>query len=141
MMIVEHNLDVWNASGKISRALDGAQSVDFVEFDDKGKAIRKEGKQEEIVRLRQATSRWLLPSFPDGGMCFEPHHRVDVVRADGSQFHFVICFGCRSFALDSPETEVFDLPKRWRKSLTALFKSVGMTPFNSEDVGPDEKLE
>lgn len=74
-------------------------------------------------------------------MGFQPHHRVDVVRADGSQFHFVICFGSRNFALDSPETEVFDLPSRWRKSLTALFKSVGMTPFNSEDVGPDEKLE
>lgn len=118
-----------SASGKIARALDGARSVTFVEFDGKGKTVRKEGKKEEIARLRQATSRGLLPSFPDGGMCFEPHHRVDVVRADSSQFHFVICFGCRSFALDSPETEVFDLPSRWRKSLTALFKSVGMAPL------------
>jgi hypothetical protein len=137
MMIAGHNLNVWRASSKIASALDGARSVAFVEFDGNGKTVRIDGKQEEIRQLRQATSRRLALSFPEGAMGFDPHHRVDIVRADGSQFHFVICFGSRNFALDSPETEVFDLPRRWRKSLMELFKSVGMKPFDADDVRPE----
>jgi hypothetical protein len=141
VFIAAHTVEIWRASDRISHALDGARSVVFVEFDDKGKTLRVAAKEREIAGLRQATNRWLWPSFPEGAMDFDPHHRVEVVRADGSQFQFVICFGSRNFYFDSPEEGVFGLPLPWRKSLTALFKSVGMTPFNSEDFGPDEKLE
>jgi hypothetical protein len=129
-----HGVNTWSASGQISRALDNAASVALVEFNDTGDTIRVAAGAKEIAELRRATSRWLVPSLSGGALCFDPHHRVDVVRGDGSQFHFTICFECRNFELDSPPTGIMGLPDPWRKSLTALFNSAGMKPFNSDDL-------
>ena len=134
MILAEHGVNNWNASDTIARALDSATSVALVEFDETGDRIRVAAGAKEIAELRRATSRWLVPSLSGGALCFDPHHRVDVIRADGSPFHFIICFDCRNFQLDSPRTGIIGLPYPWRKSLTALFRSAGMKPFNSDDL-------
>jgi hypothetical protein len=134
MTIASHSVNTWGASGSISLALDNAKSVELVEFDDNGDTIRKIVGPKELTELRQATNRWLMPSGPEGHLCFDPHHRVDVVRTDGSEFHFIISFSCRNFELDPPRTGIIGLPDPWRKSLTVLFKSAGMKPFNSDDL-------
>lgn len=131
-IIAIHSAETWNASGSISLALDGAKSVAFIEFDDTGDTSRVAAGPAEIAELLRATNRWIVPSGPEGSLCFDPHHRVDVVRADGSKFHFIICFECRNFQLDSPRTTIIGLPYPWRKSLTALFRAAGMKPFNSD---------
>jgi hypothetical protein len=133
MMIARHSVRTWSASNKISRALDNAKSVVLVEYDDTGDKARVTAGPTEVAELRRATTRWLLPSVPEGFMCFESHHRVEVVRTDGSQFRLVICFGCRNFELDPPQTDIIGVPDPWRKSLIALFKSQGMNPWNSDE--------
>jgi hypothetical protein len=134
MIIASHSAETWSASDKISRALDSATSVALVEFDESGETKRVAAGPKQIGQLRRATTRWLVPSGSEGALCFDPHHRVDIVKADGSQFHFIICFSCRNFELDSPPTGIIGLPYSWRKSLTALFKSAGLKPFNSDDL-------
>lgn len=134
MMVATHVGNTWNASATISNALDNAKSVVLVEFNEGGDTTRVAAGPDEVAELRRATTRWLVPSGPEGALCFDPHHRVDVVRADGSQFHFIICFECRNFQLDSPRTGIVGLPYPWRKSLTTFFRSAGMKPFNSDDL-------
>ena len=136
---VRSSVGTWTASINISRALDNAASVTLIEFDDSGDRIRVAAGPKEVAELRRATNRWLVPSENEGGLCFDPHHRVDVVRADGSEFHFVICFECRNFQLEPSLTTITDLPNPWRKSLTALFKSKGMSPWNSDDPASESK--
>lgn len=134
IIVARHSVNTWSASDSISLALDNAKSVDLVEFDDTGDTIRVPAGPKEVAELRRATNRWLVPSGPEGHLCFDPHHRVEVVRADGSKFNFIICFECRNFELDAPRTGIIGLPGPWRKSLTALFKSARMKPFNSDDL-------
>jgi hypothetical protein len=134
LLIARHSVNTWNASDRISLALEGAKSVVLVEFDDTGDTIRVPAGAKETAEIRRATNRWLLPSGPEGSLCFDPHHRVEVVRTDGSHFSFIICFECRNFELDPPQTGIIGLPDPWRKSLTALFKSAGMKPFNSDEL-------
>jgi hypothetical protein len=135
MMIAHHGLNIWSASQRLSKALDGARSVVFVEFeDDNSEKMRVPANPEGIASLRRATTAWLLPTPPDSAMCWYPHHRVDVVKADGSASQLVICFECRTFQLDDPPWRGGGaLPNCWRKSLTALFKSQGMAPWDRED--------
>lgn len=136
VIVTKHSIDTWSASRRLSRALDGARSVVFVEFEDNTDKIHVAAKPEEIARLRRATSGWLIPSRPDGALCFIPHHRVDVLKADGSLFQFVICFECRNFLIeDAPWRNAYSLPDHWRKSLIILFKSVGMSPWNADEHG------
>jgi hypothetical protein len=134
LQIARHSADTWRASDRISRALEGAKAVVLVEFDDTGDTIRVPAGVKETAELRRATDRWLWPSGPGGFLCFDPHHRVEVVRSDGSHFGFIICFECRNFQLDPPEEGITSLPDPWRKPLTALFKSAGMKPFNSDEL-------
>jgi len=107
--IAGHSVNTWSASGSLSLALDNAKSVDLVEFDDNGDTIRKVVGPKEVAELREATNRWLMPSGPEGHLCFDPHHRVDVVRTDGSEFHFIISFSCRNF---EPPSDGHDWPSR-----------------------------
>lgn len=126
MRVADYSVGAWSASDRISNALDGAKSVVLVEFDDTGDTIRVAAGPKELAELRRATNRWVMPRIPEVFMCFDPHHRVEVVRADGSSFQFIICFGCRNFELNPPQTGFIALPDPWRQSLTALFKSAGM---------------
>jgi len=133
MMIARHSVHSWSASARISRSLDNAKSVVFVEFDETGDTVRVAAGPKEVAELRRATNRWLIPSVPKPGLCFDPHHRVDVAKADGSMFQFAVCFECRGFLLeDSAYRNIFTLPDPWIKPLAALFKSVGMNPLNAE---------
>jgi hypothetical protein len=59
-------------------------------------------------------------------MCFSPHHRVEVVREDGSLLQFDICFQCDNFTLGEPHAVT--MPESWRERLAQLFTSLGMPP-------------
>jgi hypothetical protein len=126
----------WRSSHRLSAALKGARAVSFVEFTRgmiSGELIfsRVTAKADDIARLKTATSPWFAVVPPWKAMCFTPHHRVEIVREDGSQTRFDICFLCHNFAFDK-EPEV-SLPNSWQSSLAAFFTSVGMPPRTSEE--------
>ena len=62
-------------------------------------------------------------------MCFEPHHRIEIVRADGSELRFEVCFHCNNFEFGSRgDMRGATLPSSWRERLTAFFTDAGMPP-------------
>ncbi len=130
----------WKDAHTISEALEGAKSVSLVEFY-RGIAgpelalDRKKASARQIADLRSAVGGWFAPSPFGMAMCFEPHHRVEIVRADGSMFCFTICFECRNYALVSgadPSVRVGatngSLPTPWVYSLSRFFSLAGMPP-------------
>lgn len=125
----------FEASRRLSRALDGARSVQFVEYSERnGERLRVKAGSEQIGQLRRATTCWLMPSRPKPGLCFNPHHRVEILKSDGSLFQFAVCFQCNGFELnDPPWNNKFVLPDPWNESLARLFKSMGMSPFDPYD--------
>jgi hypothetical protein len=135
LSIARFSVDTHEASQRLSRALDGARSVDFVEYSERqGDRLRVTANAEQIAQLRRATTYWLMPSRPKPGLCFNPHHRVEIVKADGSMCRFAVCFQCNGFQLDDPPWgDLFVLPDRWNESLASLFKSMKMTPFGFSD--------
>ena len=135
MSVARHSVYTCKASRRLSRALDGARSVQFVEYSERnGETLRITGNAEQIAQLRRATTYWLMPSRPTPGLCFNPHHRVEIVKTDGSLFQFAVCFQCNGFQLDDPPwNNIFVLPDPWNESLARLFKSMKMTPFGFSD--------
>lgn len=134
--------NTWKSSFALSKALRDARSVRFVEFVPlkPGELIlaQKSATPEDVARFRSATSPWFLPYAPHGSCCFEPHHRVEIVRADGTALTFLVCFLCGNFLLDPSATDAdtggeIDLPSSWRESLSSFFASIGMTPKTSEE--------
>ena len=133
------NRYTWKSLYGLSNALRNARSVSFVEFapsiipGESGLALaRKAATADDISRFRQATSPWFLPFKPRDPLCFEPHHRVEIIRADGTEVTFLVCFMCGNFyfgPLDdtNPFGEV-DLPPSSEKSLRSFFTSIGMAP-------------
>src|SRR4029077_12957866 len=81
---------------------------------------------QQVAALRSATGAWLAPIPPWQMMCFDPHHRVEIVRADGSTLRFDICFHCQNFTRDEPHA--ITMPASWRDRLSRFFTSVGMPP-------------
>jgi hypothetical protein len=126
----------WRSSHRLSAALKDARAVSFVEFTRgmiSGELIfsRVTAKADDIARLKTATSPWVAVVPPWKAMCFTPHHRVEITRADGSQTRFDICFLCHNFAFDR-EPEI-TLPAAWQHSLATFFASVGMPARTSEE--------
>jgi len=132
--LVMLNAEAWSASRKLSEALQNARSVTIREYAGEKTIARKTATPEEIARLRTATGVWFCDlTPPPGALCFEPHHTVEIIGADGSQFDFEVCFLCNGFRLSKvPFREDFfyysRLPSSWDKSLASYFASVGMTP-------------
>jgi hypothetical protein len=124
--------DAWLSSRRLSTALDGARKVVLVEYSGDVEIARKTATSDEISQLRNATSTWPRPFFPSGYLCFEPHHRIEIVRADGSQWISAVCFLCDKFALDE-EPFLAPLPPYLAKSLSTFFTSVGMAPKTSDE--------
>jgi hypothetical protein len=135
MSVARLSVQTYIASRRLSRALDGARSVQFVEYSERGgDRLRVTGDVERIAQLRRATTYWLMPSRPKPGLCFNPHHRVEIVKADGSLLQFAVCFQCNGFQLDDPPwSNLFVLPDPWNESLARLFNSMKMAPFNFPD--------
>jgi hypothetical protein len=133
--------DTWKSSYRLSNALRNARSVTFVEFTpvESGSFVlaRKAATPEDIAGFRSATSPWFLPFQPHGALCFNPHHRVEIVGTDGTQLTFKVCFLCGNFYVDPLVADAstggaFDLPPSWDKTLSSFFASIGMTPKTQE---------
>jgi hypothetical protein len=124
--------DAWMSSRRLVHALQGARSVVLVEFTGDVVLAQASVTSEEMARLRNATSVWFWPFLPKAYLCYEPHHRIQVVRADGSTLNFDVCFLCDKFAV-SDDKHLFALPPSLRKSLDSFFTSVGMAPKTHEE--------
>jgi hypothetical protein len=133
------NRDTWKSSYRLSNALRNARSVSFNEFTptESGPLVlaRRAATADDISRFRRAASPWFLPFEPNYALCFEPHHSVEIVRADGTELTFLVCFLCENFSvgtLDGPAGEV-PLPPSWDDSLRSFFTSIGMAPKTGEE--------
>lgn len=133
------NRDTWKSSYRLSNALRNARSVSFEEFTptESGPLVfaRKAATADDISRFRRAASPWFLPFKPTYALCFEPHHSIKIVRADGTELKFLVCFLCENFwvgTLDGPVGEV-PLPPSWDNSLRSFFTSIGMAPKTREE--------
>jgi hypothetical protein len=131
------------ASRSVLRSLDGARSVTVSEFvpyldlstdgiGQRERVLRSVvASQEEVASFRRATGGFLDFGFPLAhNRCFTPHHRVDVVRADGSIFRFEVCFLCDNVRFDGP---IQTIPRRWLPGLKRFFIDLGMAPRTSEE--------
>ncbi|HEX4630320.1 MAG TPA: hypothetical protein VH188_05095 [Chthoniobacterales bacterium] len=130
--------DTWKTSSRISKALRNARSVTLVEFARQSVLARKTATPEDVVRFQHALSPWFLPYAPPGALCSVPHHRVEIVSADGTELTFFVCFLCGNFyveptAIDASTGGAVDLPPSWEKPLTSFFASIGMRPKSDEE--------
>jgi len=129
----------WAWSQTLSTALSNASSVTFVEFttyrgSDTSETPPREvvlqriaATPEQIKGLRSATSRFFVFSYytviPG---CFHPHHRVEVIRRDGSRFQMELSFDCWDFRFDQKHEEA--IPLSWLPLLRQFFSDLGMPP-------------
>jgi hypothetical protein len=129
----------WAWSQTLASALSNARSVTFVEFTSARDSDaprsgsheielqRINATPEQIKSLRSATSRFFVFSYyvviPS---CFTPHHRVEVVRRDGSAFQMEISFDCWDFRFDHRHEE--PIPLSWLPLLRKFFSDLGMPP-------------
>jgi hypothetical protein len=124
--------EAWSYARTLSGALTNARSVTLIEFqrDILGPELvfaRVAASPQQIAALRSATGAWYAPIPPRRTACFSPHHRVEIVRADGSTLRFDVCFHCNNFTLGGPHA--ITMPKSWRGRLARYFTSVGMPPL------------
>lgn len=142
-----HNRSVWASGQELSKSLRDARSVVLSETAEQIIISRRPATVEEIARLQRALSGWPLSLIPEGGLCFEPHHHIEIIRADGSSLEARVCFLCHNFKLGDAgeERSTLGLPELWNKSLDRFFTSVGMTPKSSQEyasianTGPQEQ--
>jgi len=126
-----------SASLSLDRALRGAQSVtinEFVQyFDTSGRDPEPRyrvlssiiPKPEQVEELRRATNGFITIGSPlSHKRCFDPHHRIEIVRADGSFLRLEICFECDNFRLD--EGTIKTMPRSWLQRLPTVFGNVGV---------------
>lgn len=139
LLVALPSCERWSWSHKLSTALAGARSVTFVEFTPYGGSTttkigsqevvfqRLDATPEQINALRAATSRFFVFSYyviiPAS---FIPHHRVEVLRRDGSTLRMEIGFNCWSFRFNQEHEE--PIPLSWLEPLRQFFSDVGMPP-------------
>jgi hypothetical protein len=86
----------------------------------------------QISRFRSATSGFLDAGSPLAHKrCFTPHHRVEIVRTDGSVSRFDVCFLCNNFRFDGPV--IHTIPSGWRSRLERFSTDLGMPPRTSDE--------
>lgn len=129
----------WQYSHDISKALSGARSVRLVEFQRDFSSEHEFVFQRilaspaQISALRAAT----VEAGPTDNLvtlcAFDPHHRVEIVRADGSEFRLEVCFLCNGFAIlgNGSRRGGDRLPSLVRSRLWKFFTDAGMPPLSS----------
>lgn len=120
----------WAVSRKLSDALNTAQSVTLVEFEESSVDVRQElvfqrvpATTKQIEALKKATGPWFAPIPSKSMACFEPHHRVEISKADGTILRFTLCFSCGNFGLGS---HFGSIPEVWFGPLRNIFTDAGM---------------
>ena len=122
----------WDNAQRLSDALTHARSVSLVEFErdiwrtERELVFRRvEASPAQISSLRAATGAWVA-SVSGRAMCYQPHHRVEILQADGSELRFEMCFHCDNFILGNNNANT--LPTSWRWRLIKFFTDAGMPP-------------
>ena len=141
----------WAISHAMLADLENARSVAFVEFspyymaDKEGADLPEYVGQEVVLRRVEINATQLAElrtvirpvlTFNLGQLsiaeCYDPHHRIEWVRPDGSTGRFEICFSCRKFSFEQwSET---NLPEDWLAALPAVFSKAGLSPQSSDYV-------
>ena len=118
----------WAVSRRLSEALDGARSVTLVEYENNLEISRRSASPDEISQLRNMTRNWWRPFVPTSGyLCFEVHHRIEIVKADGAESNAAFSFLCEQFVIENESTPV-PLPHYLKELFAAFFTSAGMAP-------------
>lgn len=122
----------WAHARRINEALRGAKSVTLVEYarDLLGPELVFQmvpATPAHLTALRAATDSWIAPIPGKVANCFSPHHRVEIVRADGSTLQFKVCFQCNNFQLGE---KVRSMPFTWSGPLRQFFTDAGMAPLD-----------
>lgn len=124
--------DAWVATHSLSAALKGARKVVLVEYSGDVEIARRIATLEEMSRLQKATNVWFRPFVQQTYLCFEPHHRIEIIRADSSEISTDICFLCNNFVIENGPP-LTPLPSYLGERLASFFTSVGMTPKTQDE--------
>jgi hypothetical protein len=131
-LVVLPTRKTWAYARWLSDAMLNARSVTIVEFErylwtDRELIFQRvEASPSQIEALRVATGGWIAMKSFLQTMCFNPHHRIEVVRADGSKLQFDICFHCNNFVMGDSRASM--IPASWRSGLESFFREAGMPP-------------
>ena len=125
-----------SASRSLDRALRGAQSVTITEFVQYFDTSSRDPEPryrvlssmipspEQVKELQRATSGFITIGFPlSQKRCFDPHHRVEIVSADGTFLRLELSFDCDNFRFD--EGTIKAMPRSWLQHLPSFLRSVG----------------
>jgi predicted transcriptional regulator len=119
-------------SRQLSAAMNDARAVQFVEFEGKNHEIETElvfrrvfATPQQIDALREAIGQWYAPHPGRAMACYEPHHRVEVLRTDGTILSLEVCFMCGNYGFGDG---VRSMPEVWRQPLRNVFTDAGMPP-------------
>jgi hypothetical protein len=133
-MVMRFEYCEWKASHDVRLALENPRSVMVTEFAGDAVIAQVTCTSQHVSALRDATNRYFRPFIPRIPLCFEPHHRIEIVRADGSTMQLYVCFLCGNFSFDdNPAIMVLDVPPYWTAPLNAFFTNIGMTPKTLEE--------
>ncbi len=133
------SVDQWREGHKLISALQDARSVSVVEFvptlPQEVELPRVALTPGQILELAGTVTAFYNLEFSSSGtLCYTPHHRVEIVRADGSNFSFEICFECDKYKY--PGEFPRNLPPAWNAALAGFFTKAGLPPrgFNEYSV-------
>jgi hypothetical protein len=129
-------LDVpsWSVLRDLSNDLKGARSVTLREYAWDTTIAQTKAASADIERLRRITGKFARPFYSKGSLCFEPHHNVEIVRADGSEITISICFLCGNILYnDGNKAYPHPIPPYVEQPLKAFFASVGMQPKTQQE--------
>ena len=128
------NVPSWSDHRHLSTDLKAARSVTLKEYAWDTTLVQKAATNGDIERLRQITGKFVRPFYSKGSLCFEPHHNVEIVRADGSEITISICFLCGNILYkDGKEAYPHELPPYVEHPLKDFFASVGMKPKTRQE--------
>ena len=128
VFVVQHDRYTWTAWHGVAAALRDARTVTLVEYAGNKELARKTATPEEILRLRKAVSRWWYPFLGTGSLCYDSNHKIEIVRADGSELKCLISFRCETFLPIGETLPPASMPAHIREPLASFFGSVGMGP-------------
>lgn len=128
VFVVQHDRYTWTAWHGVSAALRDARSVTLVEYAGARELARKTATPEEILRLRKAVSKWWYPFLGTGYLCYDSNHKIEIVRADGSELECLISFRCERVLSPGEIFPPASMPAHIREPLASFFGSVGMGP-------------
>lgn len=134
-LVVIPSQKAWACARILSDAMANARSVSLVEFwrdeRDQTELIfkRAAATQSQIEAIRNATGSLISPIPDSETKCFWPHHRIEIIRPDGSELRFEVCFMCQNFLMKGGQISEFaSLPVNWSKNLAKVFTDAGMPP-------------